>query len=411
MDQEREVLVTAMERIKNRMNAIRTITVFTGTRADYGLLRPLLRELAAQPGVNVTLLVTGTHLAASSGATWREIVEDGVQIDECVEVLLNSDTATGIYTAMGLGMIRYGDAFKRLATDLLVLLGDRFEAFAAAAAATVSSIPIAHLHGGELTLGAMDESFRHAITKMSHLHFTSTEPYRQRVIQLGESPERVFNVGALGVENACAVEPYARDVVARQLQLAPAHAYLLVTFHPVTLCADTPDVQLAPLLCALDQFPDYAVVFTGANADAGGMRVNQLLREHVARQPERYRFFMSLGTTLYLSAAREAAVVVGNSSSAIIEIPSLGVPSVDIGTRQQGRVRSESVISCALDTETIIAALQRALTPAFRQQAVAARNPYAQPGTAKRITQLLLAWKPPATLSKPFYDVMPRRAD
>ncbi len=393
------------------MNELRTITVFTGTRADYGLLRPLLRRLAAEPGVRVTLLVTGTHLAASSGATWREIAEDGVPIDEYVEVLLNSDTDTGVYTAMGLGMIRYGDAFKRMATDLLVLLGDRFEALAAAAAATVCGIPMAHLHGGELTLGAIDESFRHAITKMSYWHFTSTESYRQRVIQLGESPERVFNVGALGVENACALERYARDEVARRLRLTPARAYVLVTFHPMTLCNDAPDVQLAPLLTALDQFPDYAVVFTGANADAGGMRVNQLLSEYVARQPERCRFFISLGATLYLSAAREAAVVVGNSSSAIIEVPSLGVPSVDIGTRQQGRVRSKSVISCALACADITAALHRALTPAFRQQAVAALNPYEQPGTTEQIAQLLLSWKPLATLSKSFYDVMPHLAD
>ncbi|MGI4814672.1 MAG: UDP-N-acetylglucosamine 2-epimerase [Janthinobacterium lividum] len=384
---------------------MRTIGIFTGTRAEFGLLRPLIRLLTATPDVIVKLLVTGTHLAASAGATWQEISNDGMAIDERVEVLFDSDTDTGVYTAMGLGIMRYGDAFKRMAPDIVVVLGDRFEAFAAAAAATVCKIPIAHLHGGELTLGAMDESFRHAITKMSHLHFTSTETHRQRVIQLGESPDRVFDVGALGVENLSTLDLIDSKEVVRRLQIMPSQSYFLVTFHPATLCNDAPEAQMIALLDALDLFPDYAVIFTGSNADAGGMGLNRLLEDRAARQGNRYRFFMSLGSTLYLSAARDAAVVIGNSSSAIIEVPSFGVPSVDIGTRQAGRVRSESVISCDPDSKQIVDAVKRALSTEFLKLCATARNPYAKPGTTAQIARVLLSREPVGLLCKHFQDL------
>jgi UDP-hydrolysing UDP-N-acetyl-D-glucosamine 2-epimerase len=384
---------------------MRTICIFTGTRAEYGLLRPLIRALKAEPDVTVRLLVTGAHVGEANGATWREIEQDGITLDERVEVLMDSTSETGVYTAMGLGVIRYGDVFRRMAPQLLVLLGDRYEAFAAAAAATVCKIPIAHLYGGELTYGAIDEAFRHAITKMSHLHFASTEAYRKRIIQLGEDPDHVFAVGALGIENIRTLALHEKDDTVRRLGIEAREPYFLVTFHPATLSAKPPEVQLGALLDALDSFPEHAVVVTGANADAGGLAVNQHLAERAARQPGRYRFRMSLGTKLYLSAARDAAAVLGNSSSAIIEVPTLGVPSVDIGPRQSGRTRGDSVISCGDDTHEIVAAIRRALSPEFRRLAAGVSNPYDQPGTTARIVRELVSSDLTRAMNKTFHDL------
>jgi len=384
---------------------MKTICFFTGTRAEYGLLRPLMKAIAASPDAHLRTLVTGTHLAESSGSTWREIEADGIPIDERVEVLLDGGTDASVCTAMGLGIMRYAEALKRLAPDLLVVLGDRFEALAVAAAATVCRVPVAHIHGGELTLGAMDDAFRHAITKMSHLHFTSTEAYRRRVIQLGEEPSRVLNVGALGVENIRTLPLVGRREVEQRLDLAPGQPYFLVTFHPATLDAQPPREQLAALLGALEAFPEYMYLFTGANADPGGGELNRLLAVSAQAQPGRFRFCMSLGATLYLSAARAAAAVVGNSSSGIIEIPSLGVPTVDIGNRQQGRIRGDSVIHCAPDTAAIHAAIATAIGDDFRSRAAAASNPYDRPGTSRLIANCLLASDAGALLNKVFYDL------
>ncbi|SAL06762.1 UDP-N-acetylglucosamine 2-epimerase [Caballeronia calidae] len=384
---------------------MRCICIFTGTRAEYGLLCPLIRALKAEPNVTVKLLATGSHLADANGATWHEIADDGLVIDERVEMLMDSATDTGVYTSMGLGIIRYGDVFRRMAPDLLVLLGDRYESFAAAAAATVCKIPIAHLHGGELTYGAIDDAFRHAITKLSHLHFAATEVYRARIIQLGENPDRVFTVGSLGVENIHMLELHEKAETARLLGIETRAPYFLVTVHPATLSMKPSEVQLNALLDALDSFPDHLVVVTGANADAGGLAINRLLAQQTARQPQRYRFRMSLGTKLYLSAARDAAAVLGNSSSAIIEVPTLGVPSVDIGPRQAGRTRGESVISCDDETAQIVAAIRRALSPAFREIAARASNPYDRPGTTARIVRELVSLDTVCALNKTFYDL------
>lgn len=384
---------------------MKTICFFTGTRAEYGLLRPLMKAVMTSPDARLRTLVTGMHLAESSGATWREIEADGVPIDERVEVLLDGGTDSSVCTAMGLGIMRYGEALRRLAPDLLVVLGDRFEALAVAAAATVCKVPVAHIHGGELTLGAMDDAFRHAITKMSHLHFTSTEAYRRRVIQLGEAPSRVWNVGALGVENIRTLPLLARDEVERRLDLASGQPYLLVTFHPATLDTQPPHEQLQALLDALEAFADYACVFTGANADPGGGQLNRLLAAAAQKSPGRFRFSMSLGATLYLSAARAATAVIGNSSSGIIEVPSLGVPTVDIGNRQQGRIRGDSVIHCPPDTQAIKHAIATAITADFRARAAAASNPYDRPGTTRAIVDTLLACDTGALLNKGFHDL------
>jgi UDP-hydrolysing UDP-N-acetyl-D-glucosamine 2-epimerase len=355
--------------------------------------------------VTIKLLATGSHVSVANGATSDEIAKDGLAIDERVEVLMDSATEIGVCTAMGLGMIRYGDVFQRIAPDLLVVLGDRYEAFAAAAAATVCRIPIAHLYGGELTLGANDDAFRHAITKMSHLHFAATDAYRARIIQLGEDPGRVFTVGSLGVENIRTLELYDKEDTARRLGIEAGTPYFLATFHPATLSAKPPEAQLDALLDALDRFPDHAVVVTGANADAGGLAINRRLAAQAARQPGRYRFHMSLGAKLYLSAARDAAAVIGNSSSAIIEVPTLGVPSVDIGPRQMGRARGDSVISCDDATPEIVAAIRRALSPEFRRLAASAPNPYDRPDTTEQIVRKLLSSDLTRALNKRFHDL------
>ncbi|WP_162878167.1 UDP-N-acetylglucosamine 2-epimerase [Trinickia diaoshuihuensis] len=384
---------------------MKTICFFTGTRAEYGLLRPLMRTVETAPGVRLCTLVTGAHLAESLGNTWREIESDGLPIDERVEILMDGGTETNVCTAMGLGIMRYGEALKRLSPDLLVILGDRFEALAAAAAATVCKVPIAHIHGGELTLGAMDDAFRHAITKMSHLHFTSTEAYRRRVVQMGEAPERVFNVGALGVENIKSLPLLSKSEVERRLELAAEQPYFLVTFHPATLEVQPPDEQLEALLSALDAFPSHVCAFTGANADPGGGGLNRMLALAAQARPGRFRFSMSLGVTLYLSAARYAAAVVGNSSSGIIEVPSLGVPTVDIGSRQQGRIRSESVLHCVPQTSAIEAAIATAIGADFRARAAAASNPYDRPGTSRSIVEAILDVDLKAVRDKSFYDI------
>lgn len=384
---------------------MRTISIFTGSRAEYGLLRPVIQALEREPGVMVKLLVTGTHVADTYGATWREIEQDDAAPQERIEVLMDSSTPCGVYTAMGLGMIRYGDALLRMAPDLLVVLGDRYEAFAAAAAATVCQIPIAHLYGGELTYGAIDDSFRHAITKMSHLHFASTPAYRARIVQLGEHPDRVFTVGALGVENIRTLELFDMRETARRLGIEAGQPYLLTTFHPATRSVKPADAQLSALLDALDRFPDHAIVMTGANADTGGLAINQRLAERAAASPRRHRFVLSLGTRLYLSAAKHAAAVLGNSSSAIIEVPTLGVPSVDIGPRQAGRTRGDSVISCADDAGEIVDAIRRALSPEFRRVAARGTNPYEHPDTTARIVRELLMHDLAKRSIKTFYDI------
>lgn len=387
---------------------LRTVCVFTGTRAEYGLLRPVIAQLATAPDVRLRLLVSGAHLAASHGETWRAIAADGFTIDERVEILSDGeDGPAAICAAMGRGLTRFGPALQRLAPDILLVLGDRYEALAVAVAATVHNIPIAHIHGGELSLGAIDDAFRHALTKLSHLHFTSTPAYRRRVIQLGEAPERVFHVGALGVENAKGVVLLDAAETRRQLGLAPDRRFLLATFHPATLDPGSPESQLAALVAALTQFPEHVAVFTGANADAGGAEINHRLVAQETAQPGRLRFFPSLGTTLYLSAARAADAVVGNSSSALIETPSLGVPSVDIGSRQLGRARGEAVLSCAADEGAIAATLRQALSPAFRAKARVADNPYDKPGTSAHIVEALRRTPLRELLHKRFHDIAP----
>lgn len=381
-----------------------SICFFTATRAEYGLLKPVMRLVAQNADACLRLLVSGAHLDPGFGHTLDEILADGFQADERIALPPIGGSALDVAEATGSGITLYAPALQRLRPDILVLLGDRYETFAAATAAHICGIPVAHIHGGETTEGAIDEAFRHAITKMSHLHFTSCEAYRQRVIQLGEAPDRVFNVGSLGVENAKTTACYSEQESRERLGLDAGMPYIVCTMHPATLDEAPIPEQIRGLLEALDSFAKYAIIFTGANADPGGIEMNALLQDFVAKRPA-HRFFMSLGQRLYFSAVRYAACVIGNSSSGIIEAPSFGVPVIDIGDRQTGRIRAASVLHCDQNMDAIAGTLATALRPDYKNSIADRPNPYEHPGTAKRIAEILLSFSARRILFKHFHDM------
>jgi GDP/UDP-N,N'-diacetylbacillosamine 2-epimerase (hydrolysing) len=384
---------------------MRKICVFTGTRADYGLLQPLIREISQTTGLELQVLASGMHLSPEFGNTYREIENDGFRIDAKVEILLSSDTPVGIAKSTGLALLNYSETLERLQPDLVVILGDRFEAFAMAASSVICKTPVAHIHGGELSLGVMDEAFRHAISKMSHLHFTSTEEYRQRVIQLGEAPERVFHVGALGIENIRKLQLLDKDALAKAINFPLPANYALITYHPVTLADQSCEEQFRELLAALDSLPDLQLIFTKANADTDGRVINQLIDQYAQRNAARAIAFTSMGQLRYLSAMRHAALVVGNSSSGIIEAPSFGVPTINIGDRQKGRIKAASVIDCQATRKSICKALAAGLSPEGKAGAAKAANPYEKTGTAKNITKIIKEYDLKGIMKKKFYDL------
>lgn len=383
---------------------MKKVCVFTGSRAEYGLLKLLMRQIDQDSGLQLQTLVGGMHLSPEFGLTFREIEQDGFVIDEKVELLLSSDSPVGICKSTGLGLIGFGEALERLSPDLLVVLGDRFETWAVCAAALFIRVPIAHLHGGEKTEGAADEAIRHGITKMSHLHFVATEDYRRRVIQLGERPERVFNFGAPGVESVKTLKLLDRLSLEAELGLTLGRQNALVTFHPVTLETATAENQFGQLLAALTDLPDLHLIFTRANADTDGRIINRLIDDFVAQRPDSAAVFSSLGQLRYLSAMQQVDVVLGNSSSGIIEAPSFGVPTVNIGARQHGRVRAASVIDCEPDRAEIRAALNKALSKTFKNLAATVDNPYDGCDTVLRIKECIKAVNLPDT-RKAFFDL------
>lgn len=381
----------------------RRVAVFTGTRAEYGLLHGLMRAIEASARLDLQVIVGGMHLSPELGLTWRDIEADGFAIDARVEMLLASDTAVGVVKSMGLGTIGLADALDRLRPDLLVLLGDRFEALAAAQAALILGIPIAHIHGGEITEGAYDDAIRHAITKMASLHFTAAAPYRRRVIQMGEAPGRVFDVGALGLERLAREAPVGRDALSAGLGLDPRLPFFLVTYHPATRADEDPAATFQALLAALDQFPDHQAILTYPNADDGGRAIISLIDDYARGHPGRARAFASLGSRRYLAALRHAAAVVGNSSSGIIEAPACGVPTVDIGARQGGRLAAGSVIHCGVTPGAIAEAIALALSPDFQGRCRHQENPYGHGDTAGRIVAILEGH--PWDIHKRFHDL------
>ena len=387
---------------------MKRIGIMTGTRAEYGLLKPLMQEINKDNDLELYLIVSGMHLSPEFGMTYKEIEEDGFQINAKVERLLSSDSPVGISKSIGLGIIGFADEFQRADLDMLILLGDRYEALSAAISAMVMRIPIAHLHGGELTEGAIDEGIRHSITKMSYLHFTSTEQYRNRVIQLGENPERVFYVGALGVENIKKINLMTKEELERSIHFEIDENTVVVTYHPVTLENNTVEEQFLNLLKVLDRNPKIRMIFTKANADTNGRIVNELIDKYAAQNSERACAFMSLGQKRYLSALKYCRIVIGNSSSGIIEAPSFGKPIINIGDRQKGRICADSVINCGYTQQEIQQAMETALTEEFENKARNCRNPYEKENTAANIISVIKDYllNDKIKLKKGFYDII-----
>lgn len=382
---------------------MRRIAVFTGTRAEYGLLYWLMKDIQAHSQLKLQIIVAAMHLSPEFGNTWEDILQDGFDIDAKVEMLLSSDSSVGVAKSIGLGTIGLADALDRLAPDALVILGDRFEALAAAQTALVMGIPIVHLHGGEVTEGAYDDAIRHAITKMASLHGVAAEPYRQRVIQMGEDPAHVLNVGALGLDHLTRLPRMGRKELASSLKFSLDRPYLLVTYHSATVADEPPLASFQALLAALDEWQDHNVILTYPNADNGGRSMIPELKAYAASQPGRVLAIPSLGFRRYLSAVAEAAAVVGNSSSGLIEVPSFGVPTVNIGQRQAGRLAAESVLHCQPTEGSIRQALQRALSPEFQVACQQVINPYGEGNAAQQIVSALVST--PLTPLKHFHDL------
>lgn len=381
------------------------ICVVTGTRADYGLLRWVMHEIAAAPGLQLQVAVTGAHLSPEFGLTWRNIVEDGFAIDAKVEMLLGSDTPVGVSKSLGLAVAGFADALADLGPDLLLVLGDRYEILGAVTAATMARIPVAHLHGGEVTEGAFDDAMRHAITKMSHLHFVAAEDYRRRVLQLGEAPEHVHNVGGLGIDNILRLKLLECAELEQALDFKLGPRNLLVTFHPVTLEPGGSAAQMAELLTALDGLHDTHLLFTMPNADTESRLLAEMVREFVERHPGTAKVWTSLGQLRYLSCLQYVDGVIGNSSSGLLEAPSFHLGTVNIGDRQLGRLKASSVIDCAPLRQDIERALDVLFSEDFSNFLLGARNPYGEGGAAVKIAGILATCDPSELLKKKFRDL------
>lgn len=386
--------------------APRKITVFTGTRAEYGLLYWLMTDIDRDPNLKLQLLVSGSHLSSEHGATFRNIEADGFKIDEKVEMLLSSDTPVGTAKSVGVGVLGFADALSRLAPDALVVLGDRYEALAVAQTAVLLRIPVIHLHGGEVTEGAYDDVIRHAITKLSTFHVTSTETYRQRVIQMGENPASVFNWGAIGLDQLNRCTFLSVPELSEFLQFPITNPYFVSTFHPATLAEEDQVESFQAMLAAFDQFKDHQVIITYPNADDGNYEIKIRAQEYAAQNPGRVLAAHSLGHLQYLSAVKHSSVVVGNSSSGIIEAPSFDVPTVNIGDRQAGRLAAKSVLHCKPSTGAIVAAIELALSRGYVEPGEVVTNPYGSGDVTSRIVELLKTRK--LSIKKQFFNLPER---
>jgi GDP/UDP-N,N'-diacetylbacillosamine 2-epimerase (hydrolysing) len=384
---------------------MKKITVISGTRAEYGLLSPLMKAIQQDDAFELQILVTGMHLSPEFGLTYQQIEKDGFIINEKVEMLLSSDTSVGIVKSTGLGMIGYADALDRLKPDWLIILGDRYEAFAVATSAFLMKIPIIHISGGDVTEGATDDALRHSISKMSYLHFTTTETYRKRVIQLGEAPERVFNVGGIGIDNIVKMDLLNREELSKSIDFDLSKPYFLVTFHPVTLDNQSSESQFQELLNSFDEFLDYQILITLPNSDADGRIIVKMIQEYASKNPHRVSVHISLGQLRYLSAIKYATAVIGNSSSGVVEVPSFKIPTVNIGDRQKGRARASSVIDCDTSQKSISEAIQKAISPDFQAYCQTVENIYGQGNTTEQIMEILKKMSDNTDLKKPFYDL------
>lgn len=385
---------------------MRKIAVITGTRAEYGLLCRIIKGIHEDPKLKLQLIVTGMHLSPEFGLTVREIEKDGFPISEKIEMLLSSDTETSIATSMGVGMIGFAKAYEHLGPDILLVLGDRFEIMAAVSAAIPFRIPVAHIHGGEVTEGAMDELFRHAITKMSHIHFPAVKVYAERIMQMGEQPENVFCFGAPGLDNLYKLKLLNRIQLAKSLSLPVGMPWGVVTYHPATLEKDRAVIQIRAVLSALDRFPEICWVFTLPNADMQSRVIIKSIEAYVKKKSGRTFLFSSLGQLKYLSLMKNSIVMVGNSSSGIIESPSFKLPVVNVGSRQMGRVRAKNIIDVPMGrADEIEAAINKALSSGFRESIKGLKNPYGDGGVSKKIINVVKKISLRDNLRKHFYDL------
>ena len=380
------------------------ICVVTGTRAEYGLLYWLIKEIESDNKLALQIIATGMHLSPEFGLTYKEIEKD-FKIDKKIEILLSSDTATGISKSMGLGQISFAEAFDDLKPDIVVVLGDRYEICSAVNAAMVARIPIAHLHGGEATEGSIDEAIRHSITKMSHLHFTATEEYKNRVIQLGENPKRVFNVGGIGIENIKRNKLLSKDEFEKSIGFKLNKKNILVTFHPTTLEYKTSQKQFQELLDAIEGLKDINIIFTKSNSDTDGRIINQMIDEYVNKNPYKSVGFASLGQLRYLSALRYVDIIVGNSSSGLLEAPSFKIGTINIGDRQNGRIKAESIIDCSPNSKSIKKAFTKIYSNKFQELLKNVKNPYGNGCASQKIIRVLKKTQLNNILKKNFFDI------
>ncbi len=380
------------------------VCVFTGSRAEFGLLRPLIDLINNDPFFDLKLMVSGSHLSPQLGFTVDEIISTGFKIDEKIEILLASDTRISVSKAMGLGMISFSEALARISPDLVIVLGDRFELLSFASTAFIMGVPIAHIHGGEITEGAYDDGIRHAITKMSQLHFTSTEVYRQRVIQMGEHPDTVYNTGALGLDNIIAMNLLDIENLSQELQFDLGSEYIVVTYHPETNSEVESSHAVTNLLQALNSFQDLKVIFTKANADHGGNEINKIIESYVSWNPDRTRLYSSLGSLKYLSLLKHATLMAGNTSSGIIEMPFFRKPTVNIGDRQKGRVQSESIIQVFNSMESIKEGIKKGLSSEFRLKCQNVPAYYGDGKASERMVDVLKVTEISSIRFKHFYD-------
>ena len=382
----------------------RKICIITGTRAEYGLLYWLLKEIEADKELQLQVIVTGMHLSPEFGLTYKEI-EKEFKINKKIEMLLSSDTSVGISKSMGLAQISFAESYDELKPDIVIVLGDRYEIFSATSAAMIARIPIAHIHGGEKTEGAFDESIRHSITKMSHLHFTATNEYKNRVIQLGEHPSRVFNVGGMGIENIKRLELLNKKEFEKSIEFKLNSKNILVTFHPVTLENSTAKEQFKELLDAIDELEDTNIIFTKANSDTDGRVINQMIDEYVTKNSNKSIVFTSLGQLRYLSALQYVDAMVGNSSSGLAEAPSFKIGTINIGDRQKGRIKASSVIECEPNKDSILKSFEKLYSKEFQETLKTTINPYGDGCASKKIVEILKSVDLKNILKKSFYDL------
>ncbi len=383
---------------------LKKICVFTGTRAEYGLLYWIIKAIYDDEFLELQLVVSGMHLSPEFGLTYKQIEEDGFFINKKIEILLSSDSAVGISKSVGLGVISFAECLDELRPDLLIVLGDRFEVFSIVTSAMINRIPVAHFHGGESTEGVIDESIRHSVTKMSHIHFTSTKLYRNRVIQLGEQPSNVFNVGALGIESINKLVLLNKSDFEVAINRSLSKLNVLITFHPVTLETYSSEFQFKEILSSLDCLEECLLIFTKANADTDGRIINTLIDEYVSINSNKAISFISMGQIRYLSALQHVDFIIGNSSSGLLEAPSFNIPTINIGDRQKGRVSGETVINCLPDSVSINKAIKKALSKDFIESIKNCKSPYGEKNPSVQVIEILKKTDLSEILKKKFYN-------